>query len=93
MQALFTISHRQAEIKFCRPTFIGQATDLKTLQSLSRPPRVVQLQRDLEKGRATQIPFRLEHLDQLLKGYILVRIRSQARLTHLLEQFTEAGIA
>src|SRR5215470_10396497 len=58
------------------------------LEPFSR--RVLQDQFRLEQRRSAQIPLRLEFLHQLLKRHILMRICSQAYLSHSPEQLAEA---
>src|SRR6266571_5118313 len=91
VQSLLALRHGQAQLEFRRSTLVGQTAGGETIQLLGSKC-MLQLEGGLKKGRATQIALRLEHLDQLLKGHILVRIRSQAHLAHPFEQVWERRI-
>src|SRR5262249_12935350 len=58
------------------------------LQPLSRC--VLPDQFRLEQRRSAEVPLRLQLLDQLLKGHVLMRIGSQTHLSHPLKQLSDA---
>src|SRR5262249_40918825 len=74
----------------CRPHLVPTAAHQlhpSQIEPFSR--RVLQDQFCLEERRSAEISLRLQLFHQLLKRHVLVRIRPQTHLSHLLEQLLE----
>ncbi len=92
VQTLSSVHHTQGQIELRNAVFRIHPTHQQCLRLFYWLVSLFEHEHDLEEGGATQIALGLQDFDQLLKGYILMNIGSQADLAHSLEQLSKGGI-
>ena len=78
---------------FAVPLLAGERRQRQLAGRRSPPRRVLQHAHDLEERRAAEVALRLQLLDQLLEGQLLVGVGAERRLAHPRQQLAEGRVA
>jgi hypothetical protein len=92
-QALRCLGEVEPHIKVDRLRGNLEGVDAQPRQCWGLPRGILEHEEHLKQRSTTQIARRLQCLQQLLKGHILMAVGSQSHLTHALQEFPKTRIA